>query len=307
MTITTISTARMNASTTVTRAASSLTAKTPLLAGDKPTRPWTFYALAAFFAAYVLFLYGPMLCMYLLSFQGEQGALSFPMRGLSVHWFHQLWEGSTGDIAGAVSRSLPLALLVMVITVVFSVAAGLGFRRNVKGSSAIFYAVIISLTAPGYILGIGIGLMFSIFGWQTSWYTSALGAQLSWTLPFGVLITFAVFGRFDAAFEEAARDLGASPAQTLRMVVLPILAPGIIAIALFGFTLSYDEFARTLQTTGPTNTMPIEIWSMTQNVTSPTIYALGTVTTAISFLLIGAAILSVVIIQRRRLALSSAQ
>jgi len=307
MTMTTISTARMNASTTVTRAASSLTAKTPLLAGDKPTRPWTFYALAAFFAAYVLFLYGPMLCMYLLSFQGEQGALSFPMRGLSVHWFHQLWEGSTGDIAGAVSRSLPLALLVMVITVVLSVAAGLGFRRNVKGSSAIFYAVIISLTAPGYILGIGIGLMFSIFGWQTSWYTSALGAQLSWTLPFGVLITFAVFGRFDAAFEEAARDLGASPAQTLRMVVLPILAPGIIAIALFGFTLSYDEFARTLQTTGPTNTMPIEIWSMTQNVTSPTIYALGTVTTAISFLFIGAAILSVVIIQRRRLALSSAQ
>ena len=79
--------------------------------------------------------------------------------------------------------------------------------------------------------------------------------------------------------------------------------PGIIAIALFGFTLSYDEFARTLQTTGPSNTVPIEIWSMTQNVTSPMIYALGTVTTAISFLFIGAAIVSVVLIQRRRLAL----
>jgi putative spermidine/putrescine transport system permease protein len=267
---------------------------------DAPSRPWTFYVLALFFAAYVLFLYGPMLCMYVLSFQGEQGALSFPMRGASLHWFHQLWEGRTADIAGAVARSIPLALIVMVITVVFSVAAGLGFRRRVRGSNAIFHAVIVSLTAPGYILGIGIGLMFSLFGWQTSWYTSALGSHLSWTLPFGVLITFAVFGRFDTAFEEAARDLGASPAQTLRLVVLPILAPGIIAIALFGFTLSYDEFARTLQTTGPNNTVPIEIWSMTQNVTSPTIYALGTVTTAISFFFIGAAIFAAVVIQRRR-------
>ena len=98
------------------------------LARDASARPWTFYVLAAFFAAYVLFLYGPMLCMYVLSFQGEQGALSFPMRGLSLHWFHQLRDGRTADIGGAVARSIPLALVVMVITVVFSVAAGLGFR-----------------------------------------------------------------------------------------------------------------------------------------------------------------------------------
>ncbi len=267
---------------------------------DRQTRPWTFYALAAFFGAYVLFLYGPMLCMYVLSFQGEQGALSFPMRGVGLHWFQQLWEGRSGDIAGAVQRSIPLALVVMSITVVVSVAAGLGFRQQVRGSTAIFHAVIISLTAPGYILGIGIGLMFSLFGWPAHWFSSALGAQLSWTLPFGVLITFAVLGRFDRSYEEAARDLGASSGQTLRLVVLPILAPGIIAIALFGFTLSYDEFARTLQTTGSLNTMPIEIWSMTQNVTSPTIYALGTVTTAISFLFIGVAMGAVALIQRRR-------
>lgn len=267
---------------------------------DADRRPWTFYALAAVFSAYALFLYSPMLCMYVLSFQGPQGALSFPMRGVSLYWFHQLWEGSTGDIAGAVQRSIPLALIVTIVTVVFSVAAGLGFRKQVKGSSAIFYAVIIALTAPGYILGIGIGLMFNLFGWPTNWYSSALGSQLSWTLPFGVLITFAVFGRFNPAYEEAARDLGATPAQTLRMVVLPILLPGIIAIALFGFTLSYDEFARTLQTTGPSNTVPIEIWSMTQNVTSPSIYALGTVTTGISFLIIGLALGAIALIQHRR-------
>jgi putative spermidine/putrescine transport system permease protein len=77
--------------------------------------------------------------------------------------------------------------------------------------------------------------------------------------------------------------------------------PGVIAIALFGFTLSYDEFARTLQTAGSSNTVPLEIWSMTQNVTSPSIYAFGTITTGISFLIIGVALGCIALIQRRRL------
>jgi len=264
-------------------------------------RPWTFYALAAFFTAYVLFLYGPMFCIYLLSFQGSQGALSFPMRGVSLHWFGQLVEqGDTGDLVGAISRSLPLALVVMVLTVVVCFAAGMAFRSRFPGSGPLFYLVIASLVAPGYVLGIGIGLMFQLLGLETNWDTSALGAQLSWTLPFGLLIMFAVFGRFSRSYEEAARDLGAGPIQTLRLVVVPILLPGIIAVALFGFTLSYDEFARTLQSVGSNNTLPIEIWSMTQNVTSPSIYALGTVTTAVSFLVIGVALGSIALIERRR-------
>ena len=157
-----------------------------------------------------------------------------------------------------------------------------------------------SLVAPGLVLGIGIGLLFNAIGIETARYTSALGAQLSWTLPFGVLVMFAVMSRFNPAWEEAARDLGASRWQTIRLVILPVLAPGLVAVALFGFTLSYDEFARTLQTAGSLNTLPLEIWSMTLNVTSPSLYALGTVTTIISFVIIGAASAPSCFIQKRR-------
>jgi putative spermidine/putrescine transport system permease protein len=83
--------------------------------------------------------------------------------------------------------------------------------------------------------------------------------------------------------------------------VLPILLPGIIGVALFGFTLSYDEFPRTMLTVGPRNTLPLEIWIMTTNVTSPALYALGTVTTAVSFIVITLALGSIALIQRRRL------
>ena len=72
-------------------------------------------------------------------------------------------------------------------------------------------------------------------------FSSGLGAHLSWTLPFGLLIMFAVFNRFDPAYEEAARDLGATPWQTIRHVVLPMIAPSLVGVALFGFTLSWDE------------------------------------------------------------------
>jgi putative spermidine/putrescine transport system permease protein len=264
-------------------------------------RPWTFYLLAAFFALFALFLYGPMLCIYILSFQGPNGGLTFPLNGVSLHWFGALFgQARTGDIAGAFSRSIPLALIVTALTVAISVAAGLAFRRRFIGATVIFYLAVASLIVPGLLLSVGIGLAFQELGLSPRWYSSALGAHLSWTLPFGLLIMFAIFNRFSRSYEEAARDLGASSWQTLRHVVIPIVLPGIIGVALFGFTLSYDEFARSWVTVGPKNTLPLEIWGMTTNITSPALYALGTVTTGISFVVIALALGSIAMIQRRR-------
>ncbi len=264
-------------------------------------RPWTFYVLATVFVLYVLALYGPMICIYILSFQDVRGGLVFPMKGHSLHWFVELFtQVRTGDVAGSFDRSIKLAVVVTVIAVVLSFLAGLGFRRRFVGDTVVFYAMIGSLVAPGLILGLGIGLLFQWLGINASWYTSALGAQLSWTLPFGTLVMFAVMSRFNDAWEEAAYDLGASRWQIIWFVVVPVLAPGLVAVALFGFTLSYDEFARTLQTAGSLNTLPLEIWSMTLNVTSPSLYALGTVTTVVSFVIIGASIGTIAFIQKRR-------
>jgi putative spermidine/putrescine transport system permease protein len=277
--------------------------RTRAIAPRRQGRPWTFHVLLTLFVLYVLALYGPMICIYILSFQDVRGGLVFPMKGLSLHWFVDLFtQVRTGDVKGSFNRSIGLAALVTAITVVISFLAGLAFKRRFRGDTVVFYLMIGSLVAPGLVLGLGTGLLFTALGIDTHWYTSAVGAQLSWTLPFGVLVMFAVMSRFDRAWEEAARDLGATRAQTIRLIVIPILMPGIIAVALFGFTLSYDEFARTLQTAGSLNTLPLEIWSMTLNVTSPALYALGTVTTIISFLIISAAIGTIALIERRRAA-----
>lgn len=276
-------------------------ANSKAIAPSKGERPWTFYVLVTLFALYVLALYGPMICIYILSFQDIRGGLVFPMKGQSLHWFVDLFtQVRTGDVKGSFDRSIKLAVIVTIITVVISFLAGLGFRRRFWGDAVVFYMMIGSLVAPGLVLGLGTGLLFQALGLNASWYSSALGAQLSWTLPFGVLVMFAVMSRFNHAWDEAAYDLGASRWQTIWLVIVPILAPGIVAVALFGFTLSYDEFARTLQTAGSLNTLPLEIWSMTLNVTSPSLYALGTVTTIVSFIVISASLGTIVMIQKRR-------
>ena len=265
------------------------------------TRPRSFYILAAFFALYVLFLYGPTITIGILSFQGPGGGLTFPMRGVSLHWYDQLFkQQAVGDIWGAWRRSIALGLMVMVTTVVVSVMGGLAFRKRFRGSSVLFYLIITSLTIPSILISLGVGLIFSQSGLDVHWSTSGFGAQLTWTLPFGLLIMFAVFNRFDKSYEEAARDQGASNWQTLQHVVLPIIAPSLIGVALFGFTLSYDEFARTLLTAGSYNTLPLEIFGMTTNVTSPVLYALGTLTTVFSLAIIGICLGFVLLAQRRR-------
>ncbi len=264
-------------------------------------RPRSFYILATIFALFVLFLYGPILTIVTLSFQGPTGGLVFPMQGVSIHWFVDLFRPqSIGDIWGSFERSFYLGLIVLVLTVVLSFFAGLAFRHRFRGATLLFYVVVASLIMPSVVVSLGIGSLFELMGWERNWWSSALGAHLTWTLPFGLLIMFAVFNRFNPAYEEAARDLGASSYQTIRHVVLPIVAPSLIGVALFGFTLSYDELARTSQSVGARNTLPLELQAMQTNATTPVIYALGTLTTALSIAVIATCLIMVLILQRRR-------
>jgi putative spermidine/putrescine transport system permease protein len=294
------------------------------MSGDK--RPRSFYVLAAFFAAYMLFLYGPMFAIYILSFQGPDGGLTFPMNGVSLTWFGKLFSGAgIVDIGAAFKRSLMLGLLVMVLTLVLSVAAGMAFRKPFRGASLLFYTAIASLIMPSIITSLGIALEFRLLddvmnkhaaaiglgyfadGWTTGMglFTSGLGAHLTWTLPFGLLIMFAIFNRFDGRLEEAARDLGATRWQTFRHVVLPIIAPSVVGIGLFGFTLSWDELARSSQAIGAVNTLPLDLQGLTTTVTNPDIYALGTVISAVSFTVIALALGTIHMLNKRQAAKGS--
>jgi putative spermidine/putrescine transport system permease protein len=280
-----------------------------------------FWPLAILFGLFILFLYGPVITIFVLSFQGPEGGLTFPMRGLSLHWYQRLWEGlGVVDIGAALRRSLALGVVVMLLTVLLALGAGLAYRKKLTGGNLLFYVTVASLIMPSIIVSLGIGLQFRLIDSALKWLlgalgatsalegyttslgllTSGLGAHLTWTLPFGLLIMFAVFNRFNPAYEEAARDQGATPWQSFLHVVLPMIAPSVIGIGMFGFTLSWDEISRSSQAIGDLNTLPLELQGLTTTVTDPAIYALGTVTTGISLIVIASALGSAWWLRRRR-------
>lgn len=301
-------------------------------------RSRSFYIMGLIFAAYVVFLYGPTLTILLLSFQGPSGGLTLPLNGFSLHWYHNLMIGKgLPNIRSALWNSVRLGVLVSLLTMAISVMAGLAFRRRFRGATLLFYTAVASLILPSIIVSLGIALEFNLanqavmaggdalagrfssghgtilaqgLGGVGNWiedhfqtlmglFTSGLGAHLTWTLPFGLLIMFAVFNRFNKAYEEAARDMGASSWQTFRHVILPLIAPAVIGVALLGFTLSWDEIARSSQAVGASNTLPLLLEGLTTTVTTPVIYALGTLTTLLSLMVIGLALLAFALGQRR--------
>ncbi len=255
---------------------------------------------SVYYVIFLIFVYGPMFAMFTLSFQGSRGGVTFPIRGLSFFWWQKLTGPSVvGDLKSSLVRSLILAIVVMIITAVFSTMLAMAFRTKFRGSGVLFYAVMSGLMVPGILLSLGLASMLRQFGLSPAWWYSGLGVHVVWTLPFGFLVMMAVFNRFDGRLEEAARDMGADEWTVFKEITLPLILPGIVAAGLFGFTLSYDEFARTTLLSGGQNTLPLDInASLTQRV-QPTLFALGTASTIFSLLMIGLFIVIYTILYRR--------
>lgn len=271
-------------------------------------RPLSFYVLAGLMTLLLIFLYAPMLCVYILSFQGPDGGMSFPMVGWSFHWFEVLFEGTgghgIGDVPNSFRRSVRLAAFVSVLSTVIALSAGMAYRRKFPGSNFVFYSAIAAMVLPGIFIGFGIALTFNLMGWTINWWSSGIGAQLTWSLPFGLLIMFIVLGRFNPAYEEAATDLGANARQRFQMIILPIILPGIVGIFVSSITSSYEENARTQLNVGLGNTMPMEVTGLLTGSSTPVLFAIGTLTSLFMFALILGSVLLMGWMARRRAARS---
>jgi putative spermidine/putrescine transport system permease protein len=263
---------------------------------------WTKRILAIYFVVFLLFLYGPMIVMAALSFQGRQGAVTFPMRGLGVHWWQQLVNGPRADsIRETAVRSLELAAVAGIVVAILALTLSMGYRRRFRADRGLFYLVMLALMTPGILLSLGTAFFWRFMGERTGLWETALGTNVVWGLPFGFLIMVAVWNRYDDTVEEASRDLGAGSLRTFREVTLPLVWTGLLGSFLFGFTLAWNEYDRTALLAAGENTLPLEIFALTVgSVIRPDLYALGTATTAVSLLAVAIFLVGAAIVLRRR-------
>jgi putative spermidine/putrescine transport system permease protein len=260
---------------------------------------WAKWGLGTYFCVFLFFLYLPMILMAILSLQGYYGGPAWPFRGpVSLNWWRSLVQDYVGgspthasDIRTAARNSLFLSVVAGLLVAAIAFSLSMAFRRRwrFKSDAVLFYVIMLALMTPGFLLAVGTQLFWAFLGASTSIWRTALGANVVWGIAFGFLVMLAVWNRYDPRIEEAARDLGASAGRTFREVTLPLVWTGVFGAFLFGFTLTWNDYDRTiLFQTQATDTLPLQIGGLTfTGGIRPDLYALGTATTLLSLIVIG--------------------
>jgi putative spermidine/putrescine transport system permease protein len=242
-------------------------------------------------------LYFPFILMFVLSFQGPRGGHTFPMQGTSTWWYYKLFHPGEltpysdvgeflGDYLGALKLSAVLAVIVTFVSTSLALMATLAFRKNFRGSKGVFYVWLLGIIVPGIITSLGLSLLFKQLHISQAWYSTTFAVHVLYTLPFCLIILLMFFNRFDPSLEDAANVFGADSWKTFWHVTFPNISPAVMSAAMFAFTLSLDEYQRSLYVTGNVQTLPLMVMSSVTTRVTPTIYALGSVTTLLSFVLI---------------------
>lgn len=230
------------------------------------------------------FLYLPILVVVIMSFNDSENL--FVWRGFSLRWYPELFADEA--IVQGLVNTLVVAAGATAIATVLGTLLAYGIQRYTRGGLIRAFAIAPAIL-PDLLLGIGLLTFFSLLS-VTLGLHSAMLAHAVFATAFVTAIVLARMATLDPSLEEASRDLGAGPVRTFVRVTLPQLAPGIVAGALLGFTLSIDEFVIAFFTTAPTQpTLPIVIYSMVRFGVTPEVNALATLLLLVSIVTVIAA------------------
>lgn len=224
--------------------------------------------------ATLLFLFAPVAVVLLFSFNAA-ATTSLPFAGFSGRWYETIFADER--FVAALLNSVQVALAVAVFTAVAGTSAAFALASGRSRWLDLFSAFVgAPLILPTLFLGIALLSFYSQVGIRLSLLTVMVGHALV-TLPFVVLIVNARLARLDRSFEEAARDLGATPFQSFRLIVLPLVRPALLGAVLIAVAWSFDELVITFFTSGGDATLPVLIWGMLRRGIDPSVNAIASV------------------------------
>ncbi len=219
---------------------------------------WPAIPLSFYFFSLIALLYLPIAVLFLFSINANT-MLSFPLQGLTLDWYQQLFDSA------AVLRSARNSLFValgssLAATTLGTMISILYLRYQFRAKGLLIALAVLPLIVPYIVLAVALLLLFSVVHVDRSLWTVGI-AHTVVALPYVVLIVAARLAGFDASLEEAAMDLGADYPSTLRRIVLPMIFPAIVSAFLTAFTVSFDEFALALFLAGTQPTFPVYLFS----------------------------------------------
>ncbi|HBU14010.1 MAG: spermidine/putrescine ABC transporter [Rhodobacteraceae bacterium GWE1_64_9] len=234
--------------------------------------------------AYLVFLYAPIALLPIFAFNDSR-VIAFPLAGFTTNWFVEMWNDQQLWIA--FKNSMTIAVSSALFATLFGIfAARASTRYNFPGKPGIIGLIMLPLVLPEMIVSMALLVILIGIGVPLSIFTIILGHVLICT-PYAVAILSSAFSSLDRSLEEAAYDLGETRASTFRLIILPLVMPGIISSLLISFTISLDEFIIAYFLGGNQTVLSVYIFGQfrfPQKV--PAIMALGFVLVCISILLL---------------------
>ena len=233
---------------------------------------------------YLIFLYAPIALLPVFAFN-DGTIIAFPLKGFTTKWFEVLAGQPTMHLA--LKNSLIIACSSAVLATCLGIfAARASTRFEFPGKGGIMGLIMLPLVLPDMIVAVSLLMVLLGMGVKLEIWTVILGHTLV-CMPFAIAILSAAFQSLDKSLEEAAYDLGESKLSTFRLIILPLVAPGIISALLISFTISLDEFIIAFFLAGSEPTLPVYIYSQLRFPKEiPAIMALGTILVALSILLL---------------------
>jgi len=233
----------------------------------------------------MVFLYLPIIILIVNSFNESRFGGVFT--GFSWKWYQQLFEERA--MWSALKKSLIIGVSATFASTILGTMAALALYRFKSKLQKVHYGLIYSpLIIPDILMGIALLLFFVLLNIQLGLFTIFI-AHTTFCLSYVTMVVLARLQNFDHNVIEAAQDLGANAWEVFRRVLIPLLAPGIVAGALLAFTLSIDDFVITFFVAGKgATTLPIYVYSMIKFGSTPIINALSFILLVITFIVIWA-------------------
>ncbi|KAA3624339.1 MAG: ABC transporter permease [Proteobacteria bacterium] len=236
----------------------------------------------------IAWLYLPLVSVTFASISKAR-YLTFPIKRYSMTWYTKAIESDT--VSDIVFTSLKVAVIVTIVSMVVGFFGALAFARyNWRFRKLYQKLILLPIFFPQTVLGLALLMWFNSVGIIPTWKTAVI-AHLVWISPIATLIIAIRAYSFDAALEEAARDMGASTWLTLREITLPLLMPNVISAGLFAFLLSWGNFPLSLFTTGADSTLPEWLYAKMVSGYSPLVPTVGVLSIIASFFLVTVAVL----------------
>lgn len=239
--------------------------------------------LGAHLGLVYLFLYGPIAVLIVLSF--NRAGLPTAWTGFSTAWYGKLLANDA--ILAAARNTLIVAVASTLIATAIGTLLAVGLER-LRPSAVLDGLVFVPMIIPDIVLAIALLSFYTLLD-VTLGLHSIILSHTVFNIAFVCAVVRARLKNFDSSIVEASIDLGAGEVRTFFRIVLPVIAPGIVAGALLAFTLSVDEFIIAYFTAGPgsaSTTFPMQIYAMIRFGVTPEINAVATIVIGVSFFLV---------------------